>query len=41
MIDAGAKLFAAGLQRIEERGVDLLDMNAAVLDGFDAGGDLD
>ncbi|MGY8677116.1 hypothetical protein Q2941_04790 [Bradyrhizobium sp. UFLA05-153] len=41
VFDAGAELRPAGLQRVEERRVDLLDMDAAVLDGFDAGGELD
>ncbi|MGY8664185.1 hypothetical protein Q3C01_17725 [Bradyrhizobium sp. UFLA05-109] len=40
-LDAGADLRAAGLQGVEERRVDLLDTDAAVLDGFDASGKLD
>ena len=40
-LDADAESLAAGLERVEERRVDLLDMDASVLDRFDAGGDLD
>ena len=37
-LDADAESLAAGLERVEERRV---DMDASVLDRFDAGGDLD
>ncbi|MCK1489076.1 hypothetical protein IVB14_01090 [Bradyrhizobium sp. 180] len=37
--NAGAKLLAAGFDCVEKRRVDLLDMDAAVLDRLDAGGE--
>ena len=40
-LDPRAELLTTGLKCVEERRVDLLDMDAAVLDGFDAGGELD
>ncbi|MBR0718970.1 hypothetical protein [Bradyrhizobium liaoningense] len=39
MPDPGAKLGSAGLEHVEEGGVDLLDVNAPILHGLDAGGD--
>jgi hypothetical protein len=39
--EAGAELAGAALQREQERRIDLLDVDAAVLDRLDAGGELD
>ncbi len=36
VLDAGGELRAGGLELVEKGRVDLLDMNAAVLDGFNA-----
>src|SRR5262249_5166452 len=41
VLDPCAELLAAGFELVEKRRVDLLDMDAAVLDGFDAGGQFD
>src|SRR5438445_11751717 len=40
-LDPGAELLAVGLQRVEEWGVYLLDVDATVLHRFNPGGDLD
>ncbi|WP_342741117.1 hypothetical protein [Bradyrhizobium sp. B117] len=40
VLDACAELRPGGLERVEERRVELLDVDAAVLDGGNAGGEL-
>ncbi|WP_156951650.1 hypothetical protein [Bradyrhizobium sp. WSM1743] len=39
--NAGAKLLAAGFEDVQERRVDLLDMDAILLHRLDAGGEFD
>ena len=41
VLDPGPELGPAGVERVQERRVDLLDMDAAVLDRLNAAGDLD
>lgn len=41
VLDPCAELRAAALQRVEEERIDSLDVDPAVLNGFDAGGELD
>ena len=41
VFDPGTELWPTGLERVEERRVDLLDVDAAVLNRLDARGELD
>ncbi|WP_349253888.1 hypothetical protein [Bradyrhizobium sp. CB2312] len=40
VLDARAELRSTSLERVEKRRINLLDVNAAVLDGLDAASDL-
>ncbi|MGY8662709.1 hypothetical protein Q3C01_10105 [Bradyrhizobium sp. UFLA05-109] len=41
VLDPCAELRAAAFQRVEEKGIDFLYVDPAVLNDFDAGGELD